>query len=396
MWRRQLPAWSPVTAGALAAGASASNKGTRHSALLSPRLRSEYGVAALQLTESGTAALALAMLAAAPEGARPRVAMPAWGCYDLMTAADIADAEVVLYDLDPATLAPAPGSFAAALERRPTAVVVAHWFGLPVTLAPLIAASREAGATLIEDAAQGVGGMIGERPLGSLGDFGILSFGRGKGRTGGRGGALLANNAIAATQLDRVAHRVAPAQSGRAGLAALAAQWALGRPWTYAIPSSIRSLRLGETIYHPPTPIREMPEWAAAVAGALWHRSMVESAARRAMAARWSEVVARHTSLSAFTERIGTASGWLRFPVMVTDPEALRDAGARQLGVMPGYEGILADLPLSPGRLANRGPWRGAEQLAVRLRTLPSHSLLRSGDIAAIVQRLGLEERRRQ
>jgi perosamine synthetase len=396
MWRRQLPAWSPVTIGALAVGASASGKDARHTASLSTRLRSEYGAAAIQLTESGTAALALAMLAATPEGTRPRVAMPAWGCYDLMTAADIANAEVVLYDLDPATLAPESASFAAALERRPTAVVVAHWFGLPVALAPLISASREAGATLIEDAAQGVGGMIGERPLGSLGDFGILSFGRGKGRTGGRGGALLANNAIAATQLERIAYRVAIARSGKRGLAALAAQWAVGRPWTYAIPSSIRWLRLGETVYHPPSPISEMPEWAAAVAGALWHRSMVESAARRAVAGRWSEVVARNTILTAFAERIGTTAGWLRFPVLVHDPEALRDADARRLGIMPGYEGILADLPLSPGRLTNGGPWRGATQLASRLRTLPSHSLLSAGDVAAIVQRLGHDEQRRQ
>jgi perosamine synthetase len=396
MWRRQLPAWSPVTAGALAAGAAASSSGARHSTLLSTRLRSEYGAAAVQLTESGTTALALAMLAAAPEGTRPTVAMPAWGCYDLMTAADIADAEVVLYDLDPATLAPASESFAAALERRPTAVVVAHWFGLPVALAPLIAASRVAGATLIEDAAQGVGGMIGERPLGSLGDFGVLSFGRGKGRTGGGGGALLANNAVAAAQLERVTHRVAIARSAKRGLAALAAQWAVGRPWTYAIPSSIRWLRLGETVYHPPSPIRAMAEWSAAVAGALWRRSMLESAARRAVAAHWSEVVVRSTTLSAFTEQTGTTAGWLRFPVMVSDPEALRDGGARRLGIMPGYEGILADLPLAPGRLANGGPWRGAAQLASRLRTLPSHSLLRAGDVTAIVQRLGLEEQRRK
>jgi dTDP-4-amino-4,6-dideoxygalactose transaminase len=320
MWRRQLPAWSPVTIGALAAGASASSNDARHTASLSTRLRSEYGAAAVQLTESGTAALALAMLAAAPEGTRPRVAMPAWGCYDLMTAADTADAEVVLYDLDPATLAPTSASFAAALKQRPMAVVVAHWFGLPVSLDALTVAVREAGATFIEDAAQGVGGMIGERPLGSLGDFGILSFGRGKGRTGGRGGALLANNAIAVTQLERIAQRVAVARSGKSGLAALAGQWAVGRPWAYAIPSSIPSLRLGETVYHRSTPIRGMPEWAAAVAGALWRRSALESAARRAAAARWSELISHNTRVRAFAERTGATAGWLRFPVVVNDP----------------------------------------------------------------------------
>jgi perosamine synthetase len=389
MWRRQLPAWSPVTVRALAAGAYASSEAGRHVASLDARLRSEYGASLVQLTESGTAALALAMLAAAPEGTRPRVAMPAWACYDLMTAADIADAEVILYDLDPATLAPAPGSFAEALGHRPAAVVVAHWFGLPVSLAPLTAAVHAAGAELIEDAAQGVGGMIGERPLGSLGDFGVLSFGRGKGRTGGRGGALLANNANAAVRLRRVALRVAPANTSKGGLFALAAQWAAGRPWVYAIPSSIPSLRLGETVYHPPSPIRGMPEWAAAVVGALWRRSARESEQRREAAGRWAQAVARGAGVSVFSESAGTAAGWLRFPVLARDGVALRDGVARRLGVMPGYEGILADLPLAPGRLVNSGPWPGAAELASRLRTLPTHGLLRSADEAAIVHLLG-------
>jgi dTDP-4-amino-4,6-dideoxygalactose transaminase len=395
MWRRQLPAWSPLTVGAIAAGARASNAGGRHTTSLATRLRTEYGAAAVQLTDSGTVALALAMLAAAPEGTRPRVAMPAWGCYDLMTAADIADAEVILYDLDPATLSPATASFADALAQRPAAVVVGHWFGLPAPLAPLLAAAREAGAIFIEDAAQGVGGMIAGRPLGSVGDFGILSFGRGKGRTGGRGGARLATNPPAATLLLSVARRVAPARSGKGGLVALAAQWAAGRPWAYAIPSSIPALRLGETIYHPPTPIRGMPEWAAAVAGAMWNRSALESGDRRAAAARWAQAVANSTSVRVFNESSGTAAGWLRYPVLVNDPTALLDADARRLGIMPGYEGILADLPLEPGRLVNTGPWPGAEELASRLRTLPSHSLMRATDEAAIVQILERNEHRR-
>jgi dTDP-4-amino-4,6-dideoxygalactose transaminase len=318
--------------------------------------------------------------------------MPAWGCYDLMTSADIADAEVILYDLDPATLAPAPVSFADALTQRPSAVVVAHWFGLPVPLAPLLAAAREAGATIIEDAAQGVGGEIDGRSLGSLGDFGILSFGRGKGRTGGRGGALLANTADAATRLQRMTGCVAPARQGKGGLVVLAAQWAAGRPWAYGLPSSIPSLRLGETVYHPPSPIRGMPEWAAAVVGAHWNRSALESAERKDAAARWAKLVEGNDNVRPFTANVGTTAGWLRYPVFVNDPTALLDVDARRLGIMPAYKRVLAELPLAPGRLANTGPWPGASDLASRLRTLPTHSLLRSTDVAAIVKLLARNE----
>jgi dTDP-4-amino-4,6-dideoxygalactose transaminase len=393
-WRRQLPAWSPVTVRALAAGAFTSRGDRRPVESLDARVRSEYGATLVQFTESGTAALALAMLAAARDGSRPRVAMPAWACYDLMTAADIADAEVILYDLDPGTLAPEALSFADALAQRPTSVIVAHWFGIPVPLGSLMAATRDAGATFIEDAAQGVEGRLGERPLGALGDFGILSFGRGKGRTGGVGGALLANSAASTTLLQRIRHRVAPPDPGKRGLLALAAQWASGRPYLYVIPSSIRALRLGETIYHPPAPIREMPEWAAAVVGSLWLRSAQEGPVRRAAAARWAGLLASHTTVRTFTECVGAVAGWLRFPLLVDDPTALLDGDARRLGVMPGYQGLLADLPLAPGRLVNGGPWPGAAQLASRLRTLPTHGLLRPVDIAAIVRLLGRGEHR--
>lgn len=393
-WRRQLPVWSPVTAGALLTAATAPRRPGRHATSLGALIRAEYGASLVQLTQSGTAALALAMLAAAPEGTRPRVAMPAWGCYDLMTAADIVEAEVILYDLDADSLAPASSSFAGALAQRPTSVVVAHWFGLPVSLAPLLAAVRDAGATLIEDAAQGVGGTVAKQPLGSLGDFGVLSFARGKGRTGGRGGALLANNVIAAARLQRVAHRVAPARPGKSGLLTLAAQWAVGRPWAYGVPSSIPFLRLSETIYHPPSPIRGMPEWAAAVVNTVWQLSARESIERRSRAVHWASILEGNGSVRAFTESTGTAAGWLRFPVLVNDSTALLDAAARRLGVMPGYPSLLADLPLDPGRLANGGPWPGAARLTSRLRTLPTHSLLRSSDSAAIEQLLEREDRR--
>jgi hypothetical protein len=81
--------------------------------------------------------------------------------------------------------------------------------------------------------------------------------------------------------------------------------------------------------------------------------------------------------------------------MLADSPAALLGADARQLGVMPAYKGTLAELPLVPGRLANEGPWPGAATLASRLRTLPSHGLVRSVDVDAIVELMGRNERRR-
>ncbi len=393
MWRRQLPVWSPVTVPALLKGALARSRNSGDVASLERRISAAHAATAVQLSESGTAALALAMRAAAPEGARPRIALPARGCYDLMTAADIADAEVVLYDLDASSLEPERASFDDALRWRPHAAVIAHWFGVPVRQETFRAALDGAGVMLIEDAAQAAGASAGGHPLGSLGDFGVLSFGRGKGRTGGRGGALLANSDVAAARVRSAARAILSAENGKLGLLSLAAQWAIGRPWLYAIPASIPQLHLGETMYHAATPIHAMPAWATAVAGALWDQSMAECRSRRVAAQRWTELLERRSGVRQYAEPAGAESSWLRFPVLAGSARSLLDDDARRLGVMPGYVKTLAALPVAAGRLARRGEWPGANVLASRLRTLPTHSLLRPGDFAAIVELIDRDAR---
>src|SRR4029434_8607789 len=111
----------------------------------------------------------------------------AYCCYDLATAADGAGADVLLYDLHPLTLGPDWRSFERTLARGATAAVVAHLYGHPVDLRQAQALADSAGSILIEDAAQGVGARYDGRPLGSFGGMSLLSFGRGKGLTGGGG-----------------------------------------------------------------------------------------------------------------------------------------------------------------------------------------------------------------
>jgi dTDP-4-amino-4,6-dideoxygalactose transaminase len=103
----------------------------------------------------------------------------------------------VLYDLDPATLSPDPASLDRAMSAGAAALVVAHLYGFAVDLDLAARAAERTGALLIEDAAQGVGGSYRGVPLGKCGSLSVLSFGRGTGRTGGRGGALLATTSAA-------------------------------------------------------------------------------------------------------------------------------------------------------------------------------------------------------
>lgn len=379
------PAYSPVAAGAIAAGVAAA-LGEDGAPRVRDALERAFGPRDVLLTSSGTAALALALRACAAGRPGCPVALPAWGCYDLATAADGADLSVILYDVHPSTLAPEPRSLRQALAAGPCAVVVAHFYGVPVDVAPLAALAAEAGALLVEDAAQGAGAAAGGRPAGALGPLAVLSFGRGKGRTGGAGGALLAHDGAGQAALRRARVMVGEAQAGWRDLASAAALWMLGRPPMYALPAALPWLRLGETRYHPPSPPRRISRAAAAVLAAGWGRSAREAEIRRVHAARL--MAACHAAgVEVPRGAPGAVAGWLRLPVLTgaaDEADAFRP-GARRLGIAWGYPRALCDLEGFRPRVRNAGDaFPGARRLAASLVTLPTHSLLHEADLLAL------------
>ncbi len=387
--RRQLPAWSPVTLAGLGAGVGAALLGRDSRDELRARIRAAYGASEVILTDSGTTALALAIRASAPAGARPRVALPAYGCFDLMTAADAAGAEVVLYDLEPATLAPDRDSLRAALADGPHAVVVAHWYGIPVELEEITADARAAGTVLIEDAAQGVGARLGGRPVGGSGDLAVLSFGRGKGRTGGRGGALLVNDVKLSPAVRRAAEQLHPPSGAARDLGVLAALLWLGRPSLYCLPMMLPGLHLGETLYRPSWPGSELPAALAAVVLRVWELALEEAEVRSRNTGRWLEALEGIADVHPISVSSRVQPGRLRFPIRARGRAltALRSAEARRHGVMPGYPSTLAQLPRPI--LNAEASFGGADTLVTECLTLPTHRMVDSRDIAAVARMLG-------
>jgi perosamine synthetase len=386
-FRAQLPVYSPLTLGALGAGLLAALGAGQAGRRVEQALRAHYAPHGLLLTDSGTSALALALRLAVAERPGP-VALPAYCCYDVATAVDAAGVPFLLYDLDPATLGPDEASLRAALAAGAGTVVVAHLYGVPVDLPSVEALVRSAGAVLIEDAAQGVGASVGGRPTGTLGRYGILSFGRGKGITGGRGGALLANAPDAAIPVAEGANTLERApRNFPPDLIALLGQWALARPALYGIPLALPWLRLGETIYRPPTPPKAAPAFALGVLGQTWALAAAESETRRRHARRLLECVTPRAALCRVAVPLRTEAGYLRLPMVVAGSAmpAVRQAEARALGIWPGYPASLADLGGFGERCRNRnGAFPGARGLAASLVTLPTHSRLRPRDLAAL------------
>ncbi len=385
----QPPVESPLPAAAFAAAlasmVSSAARG-RAATRIEEQLRARFGSRVLRLTGSGTIALALALQVARQTTGRRRVALPAYGCYDLATACDAAGLEPVLYDLDPGTLGPATASLDAALDREVAAVVAVHLYGVPVDLAMMAARARAAGALLIEDAAQGVGGSYAGRPLGATGDLGVLSFGRGKGLTAGGGGALLCRDPALGPAVARLA-----ADTGGSGFRPVLvtlAQWILGRPGLYWIPANLPMLGLGETHYRAPEPARGLSAGGLGLLGGALALEAGASERRRRIAGELAARLAACEGIRLPAPAPGAVPGYLRFPV-VAAPEraaALQGMAARSAGVAPGYPMSLADLPGFAERVANRGlAVPGSRELAGSLFTLPTHRWARPDRLAELL-----------
>jgi len=381
------PVYSPVTPGALVAGAGAALGGAvRTRAAVVAGLIDRFAPKGLLLTDSGTSALALALRAAAARAPGP-VALPAYACYDVATAADAAEVDVLLYDLDAGTLTPDAASLRSVLDRGARAVVIAHFYGVPVDLAAVNALLAGYDAVLVEDAAQGAGARHGGRPLGAYGSLGVLSFGRGKGITAGRGGALLANDSDGVAALGPAAERLNPGRTSAIEPVALLAQWLLARPALYGIPAALPFLGLGDTIYRSPHHPREMASFALGVLSRSLASADQEAKARRANAARLLAAVGRAGGgVTAVHSPAAALPGYLRLPLLVSEPERerFRSSAARRLGIMPAYPGTLAELQ-GFGRARNRSErFPGARKLVASLFTLPTHGRLTQGDVAAL------------
>lgn len=379
--RRQLPVRSPLTLAAALAPLG------RHDARPDAQqlLDAEYPGRGAVLTSSGTHALQLALaLVRAQRGDAP-IAVPAYACFDLATAALGAGVRVRLYDVDPRSLQPDLDSLAAAVGTDAAAVVVVHLYGVPVALPAVEEIAKRSGAVVIEDAAQGTGAAFDGAPLGGRGDLGVLSFGRGKGVTGGGGGALLVSEAFraaAAALMDG-----APETGGSRAVQAAKglAQWSLARPAIYGIPSRLPFLRLGETIYHAPTPVAPMSATAARTLLRTWRLRDEETRRRRTNAERLQASLRLIAPSHVLPIAPSATPGWLRFPLLLPTDRAPDRALAASLGIVPAYPISLEKLgPFQPALLGATGGLAGARALAQRLWTLPTHGALAPQDLDAV------------
>lgn len=142
------------------------------------------------LTPSGTAALELAALLARV-GPGDEVLMPSFTFSSTANAFALRGAVPVFVDVREDTLNIDEALLAEAVTARTRAIVPVHYGGVAAEMDAILATAGEHGLSVVEDAAHCLPATYRGRPLGALGDLGVLSFHETKNVSCGEGGALL-------------------------------------------------------------------------------------------------------------------------------------------------------------------------------------------------------------
>jgi dTDP-4-amino-4,6-dideoxygalactose transaminase len=147
------------------------------------------GVKGAVATNSGSSALHLGLLAM---GISPgdEVLIPSYVCSALLNTVYQVGASPNLCDIESESFNISCESIEDSRTEDTKAVIVPHMFGSPADLEKI----EKLGIPIIEDCAQSIGAKYGDKRVGSIGRFSILSFYACKMMACGEGGALLSDD----------------------------------------------------------------------------------------------------------------------------------------------------------------------------------------------------------
>lgn len=274
------------------------------------KLSSFTGAKFAILTSSGTSALTISLISA---GIRPgdEVIVPALSFVATANAVSHLGATPHFVDVESETLGIDPeqladylklitisqnGSLRNRYTSRPiTALVALHCFGNPARLSELSEIAGQYNLTLIEDAAEGLGSLIGRNHVGTLGTAGILSFNGNKIITTGGGGAVLTNDPRLADHARHIS--------------------------TTARVSTAIEIEHDEIAFN-----YRMPNLNAALGTSQISRIHQKLRAKRLLAKHYRSVLEKFEELDFFAERDGAKSNyWLNAILLKNLPMGVRD-----------------------------------------------------------------------
>ena len=195
----------------------------------------------------------------------------------------------------------------AVLTDKTKAIIVPHLFGNPADIKAIMELARGRTIRVIDDAAQALGATIDGRPIGRLGDAGILSFGSEKVCFGLGGGIVVSRNRDFLNGSSKI--DLAPAELSPAVRNFLSTMiWRRWRRWTLPVQAALSRVKT-TTPDSPPIPYRKeiMANLNAAVALSLMQTLPENIAARRARVQAYQDLLGTEERLEFIPHRSGSA-----------------------------------------------------------------------------------------
>ncbi len=392
LWRHVPPVAMPVTRSDFAAGLGALSGPERALETFAAAVMQWTETTGCRLVASGRAALTSILLGLRKRSERSRVIVPAYGCPTIVQSVLYAGLTPVFCDVDPRTLDLDRRMLRSLLaEGAPVkdtlAVVTVHLYGLAHDVQPVLELAHAGGVFVIEDAAQAFGARVAGRMVGTWGDAGFYSLGRGKCLPVGRGGVIVAQGQCAEMLQD--AKGAAP----RWDVASLARLFGYSiathpRVWWLLVRTPLNPADAGMDLDNlPPIVLGRLSAVGAGVGASMLGRFEEVRQVQRRHARQLTAAMTGFEGLAVPEVAPDAEPVFLRLPIVLESEELtveLFDAlSARGIGVSRSYRRSLPDL-FAPALATDKDEFPGAQRLSRCLLTLPTHAYVTEADIARI------------
>ena len=357
-------------------------------------LQSHFAVKHCHLVSSGKAALTLILQTLHelhPD--RTEVLIPAYTCFSVPAAINKAGLKIRLCDIDINTLdfnQEMLKDIAEKNRQQPTllAVMPTHLFGFPANID--ICRKLFLGTVyIIEDAAQAMGVEFNGKKLGTMGDVGFFSLGRGKALSTIDGGIILTNQSKIGNILQKkIVKLQSPICLEKSTIFLETLLLAiLQHPLFFWIPKSLPFLQLGKTTYPLDFSIKKYTN-IQGVLSQNWEKTLqqLNKYRRRNAVYLAQKITANDTVVPLQSFRI--SGPLIRFPIILANAhqrkKIFEQSEIKGLGIMPGYPSPIHEIAEIKNIFQDQ-VYPSAKMLADGLATLPVHPFVTKKDIHSIL-----------
>ena len=387
------PAATPIYPKDILSGLKGIIRGSEETNRFESELKEYYKVKHCFLVSSGKAALTIILKALHelhPE--RDEVLIPAYTCYSVPSAIIKAGLKIKLCDINPDTLDFYFSQLSeiatnSKLKSSLLAILPTHLFGIPADINQIKEIMNNTELPIIEDAAQAMGGTLKEKKLGTLGDAGFFSLGRGKAFSTVEGGIILTNNNSIAGNITQQMKNI-PSYNILEIIKLIVSSIILTvfmHPAFFWFPKSLPFLKLGETIFEPEFSIKRLSPFQAGLARN-WQQKLTKLTKTR--------IKNTNNWINSFsTNLLNSKLSLLRFPLKIENKQTLDTILSKSenqgLGIMRAYPDSINNIKELKSNFINK-TYPNATLISKQLLTLPVHNFVSFSDSLKITKLIPL------